>query len=346
MVPRFQLLRALVTTAVAFSWAGCAGLSQSQFGPPTDIAADAISPVAFAGALPDDTPSGGLSWMSPDTKRSLLYVTNWGGNTVTVYTYRNGKSLAQVGTLTGFSSPGQPCVDKARNVYIPQYGRKQVAIYAHGGTSPIGQLILRSPGRPHATGCSVDRKNGNVAVAVFKQGSKSGSVQVFAPHKHKPVEYRVSNVTFPEFVAYDNHGNLFADGKDAHGVFALAELANNAKSFSALTVNGATIYVAGQVLWGGTHLLVGDQNYRNAGKGSAIYQLSVSGSSATVRKVVVLPGTSTVVGFWKRGRNKASKVTTADFGGSAAPLFKFPSGAPFATITKGVSKPFGVTISP
>ncbi|HKU82079.1 MAG TPA: hypothetical protein VJP76_07905, partial [Candidatus Tumulicola sp.] len=169
---------------------------------------------------------------------------------------------------------------------------------------------------------------------------------IFAAHKHKPVIYRIANVAFPEFVAYDSHGNLFADGVDTHGAFAMAELPNGGTSFSALTITGGTLYVPGQVLWGGTHLLVGDQNYHNAGKGSAIYQITVNGSSATVRSSVVLPNTSSVVGFWKRGKKKSSKVTTADFGGSAAPLFKFPSGAPFATITSGISKPFGVAISP
>lgn len=344
MVPGFRVSRALVTTAVAFSLAGCAGSSQMQFGPP-GADTDALAPVAVAGAFPSDVQSGGNSWMSPDASRTLLYISNWGSNTVTVYTYHNGKTLKQVGTLTGFASPTQPCVDKAHNVYIPQYSRKQVVIYAHGATSPSGQLILHSPGRPHATGCSVDRKTGNVAVAIFKRNSKAGSVQVFIPHKHKPVAYVAANVAFPEFVAYDGHGNLFADGYDSKGVFALAEMANGAKSFSPLTVSGATIYVPGQVLWGGTHLLVGDQNYRNAGKGSAIYQIAINGSSANVRGTIVLPNTNAIVGFWKRGKNKSSKVTAADFGGSTAPLFKFPSGTPFATITSGISKPFGVTIS-
>lgn len=346
-------------TAFALSLAGCAGLSQPAFGPTAmlpnanagspvlnEAQIDALSPVAFAGALSAPQQDLQSSWMSPDSNRSLIYVTNWGSNAVTVYTYHNAKRLAQVGTLTGFSSPTQPCVDKARNVYIPQYARKQIPIYAHGGTSPIRQLILHSPGRPHPTGCSVDRKSGDVAIANFKNGSKPGDVDIFAPGKHKPIRYRVSNVPFPEFVGYDKHGNLFADGLDASGAFALAELPQGAKSFSALTVSGGTIYSPGEVQWGGTRLLIGDQNYHNAGKGSAVYQVTVSGSVATLHNVVPLSGSTDVIGFWKRGTRKAAKIATADFGTSAVPVYKFPSGALFATVTHGISKPFGVTISP
>ena len=361
MVSSTRFCWALVTTAFGLSLSGCGGLSKSSFGPSMallpntdrpvlgEAQIEALSPIASSSevaAVTASEPNAEQPRMTPDSNRSLMYVSNWGSNTVTVYTYHNAKRLAQVGTLTGFASPTQPCVDKARNVYIPQYARKQIVVYAHGGTSPIAHLMLHSPGRPHPTGCSVDLKNGNVAIANFKNGSKAGDVNVFAPGRRKPTRYKVANVAFPEFVGYDKQGNLFADGLDASGVFALAELPKGSKNFSPLTVSGGPIYSPGEVLWGGTHLLVGDQNYRNAGKGSAIYQISVSGSVATVHGVVTLSGTNDVVGFWKRGTRKGAKIAAADFGAAAAPVYKFPSGSLFATLTHGISKPFGLTISP
>src|ERR1700735_3197529 len=62
----------------------------------------------------------GHSWMAPDAKKqtSLLYVSNDGTATVTVYTYLDGGGLVLVGTLTGFTKPAGMCTDRAGDVWV------------------------------------------------------------------------------------------------------------------------------------------------------------------------------------------------------------------------------------
>src|SRR5581483_4778847 len=148
--------------------AGCSGGMQSALAPSSGSAANArhVSAQALHGVSPTamkreirTTKSKGASWskVRPNTNNSLLYVTNTGNGTVTFYSYANGQgSLALQGTLTGFAYPGQPCSDKAGNVFIPDYSLNVTVEYAHGGTTPIQTLP------DGGTGCSVDKSTGNL----------------------------------------------------------------------------------------------------------------------------------------------------------------------------------------
>ena len=154
------------------------------------------------------------SWMLPGAQRqSLLYVSNQGSGTVTVYTYLNGGGLVLVGTLTGFSSPSGMCTDSAGDVWIPDYDTGEIYEYQHGGTVPI-EVMKHQSGHPY--GCAVDPNTGSLAVAeqhpnghyrdysvvfVYPKGAKSG--HAFAPSDGFHEVY---------FVAYDNTSNLYADG--------------------------------------------------------------------------------------------------------------------------------------
>src|SRR5580692_9952337 len=91
-----------------------------------------VSPVSYEGNRTTHRDLG-KSWMSPAAKArpSLLYITNQGNGTATVYTYSNGSGLALQGTLTGFQQPTQPCVDKAGDVFIPDYLASTITEYAH-----------------------------------------------------------------------------------------------------------------------------------------------------------------------------------------------------------------------
>lgn len=90
-------------------------------------------------------PAAKRSWMAAGAAKqpNLLYVSNSGSGSVTVYTYLNGGGLLLVGTLSGFSLPAGMCTDKAGDVFIPDYGRRKIFEYAHGGSTRYS----RSPSR-------------------------------------------------------------------------------------------------------------------------------------------------------------------------------------------------------
>ncbi len=64
------------------------------------------------------------SWMlsGAQKQQSVLYISNQGNGSVTVYTYLDGGGLVLVGTLGGFSKPGGMCTDSAGDVWITDYG--------------------------------------------------------------------------------------------------------------------------------------------------------------------------------------------------------------------------------
>jgi sugar lactone lactonase YvrE len=86
---------------------------------------------------PDRTPS----WMAPDIKgQSLLYVTDFSGGEVFVYSYPQGKL---VGQLTGLNEPNGACVDKTGDVWIADTGASKIVEYKHGGKWPIKPSTMR-----------------------------------------------------------------------------------------------------------------------------------------------------------------------------------------------------------
>ena len=106
------------------------------------------------------------SWMAPGAKgHTLLYVSNYDGNDVFVYTYPGGKL---VGTLTGFYGPDGVCADKKGDVWIVNdyetNSGENIVEYKHGGTTPIATVY--DPAYV-PTNCSVNPINGDLAVAKF-----------------------------------------------------------------------------------------------------------------------------------------------------------------------------------
>ncbi len=100
----------------------------------------------------------GKSWMLPEAKRDdLLYATDNAGF-VHVFSYPAGK---EVGTIVVAGDPLGACVDRAGNVWVARFRMTSVVEYAHGGTSPIGD-VGTYPNNPW--GCAVDPTTGNLAV--------------------------------------------------------------------------------------------------------------------------------------------------------------------------------------
>jgi hypothetical protein len=89
------------------------------------------------------------------------------------------------------------------------------------------------------------------------------------------------------------------------------------------------------VQWDGSNLAVGD----SAATPSVIYQLSVSGSTATSVGTTTLDGTKSVRQFWIQG----SQVVGPDFG-AAVGIWKYPDGGKAITTITGV-RGYGAAVS-
>ncbi|MGB8149847.1 MAG: hypothetical protein WCE97_01475 [Candidatus Cybelea sp.] len=308
-----------VTAAVAIL-AGCGGGSR-------------LSPDLSTGLQRSVAPAVHSSWMAPDAKKKdLLYISNLGNNTITAYSWPKGKLK---GTLTGFTGVQGLCSDKNGDIFITNqiYGASQILKYAHGGTSPIATL---SDAGYYPSGCSVDPKTGNLAVAnVYR-----GNLGIYQHATGSPTYYTDSNIYYGLysyfFCGYDDNGNVYVDGtNDGSGGFEFAELPSGSSAFTDITLN-QHIGFPGGVQWDGKHIAVGDQY------GQAIYQFTISGSKGTEIGSTLLTGSGDVVQFWKQG----PKVVGPDQSNSDVGFWNYPAGGSSTkTITNGIDVPVGATVS-
>jgi hypothetical protein len=286
--------------------------------------------------------------MAPDAKRRLLlYVSDEGTDDVYVYSYPRKK---HVGTLTGFSFPYGECSDKMGNVYIANWNTSQVLEYAHGGTTPIKTLAIT--GAP--IGCSVDPTTGNLAVSAFFGAQPStgyGGVFIFKVASGSGTLYTDPSFSYYWPPGYDNKGNLFVEGQYASG-YALGELASGASSVANITLN-TSIGVAAGVQWDGKYLGVGDQGYQGQLQ-TAIYQVSISGSTGTLHGTTLLQapaGSCTdvdVVQPWIERSRRGSKVIGGNLRCANVDIWKYPTGGTPAATLAGrppFEEPYGQTIS-
>jgi hypothetical protein len=329
----------------------CSGGSQSGVSPTSGVMPNGVhsanqamvgkvSPAWFNGAA-NAHRNTGKSWskVAPNSTLALLYVTDPGSGTVEFYDYARGHVSSLQGTLTGFSYPGQPCVDKAGDVFIPDYALGTVTEFAHGGTTPI-QTLTDTFGGP--TGCSIDNSTGNLAAANFGKGS----VSVWAGAMGTPTAFDWSHTTpNPEYVAYDGSGDLFIEGQtSAGGGGVLGELKKGRKSITTLELNGFNITYAGSLQWGGTFLLVGDQGTPGTGP-SSVHQAIVSAKLVTSYSTLTFPESIDVTGYWKYGSVPNADIIGADYGARNVQVDEFPHMFLRTDVTDGVTDPFGAVVS-
>lgn len=307
-------------------------------------------PLAAPNALPqsrafDTRDQSGGSWMLAEAKSDdLLYVTNY--SYVSVYTY---PALKLVGSLKGFKSTVGACVDSKGNVFITNHvyahGHTRIAEYVHGGTKPIAELA--NDDRIGPIGCSIDPTSGNLAVS--GGGSSRGvGVNIFRLARGKPSFISIPGMVFGDFCAYDAQGDLFVDGeKDFSGDPAFAELPKGSKDFEDIRLD-ATIDPGGGVQWDGERVAVGAYFDPKTRHTPAIYRFTVHGTKG--RKVGTtmfgkpayttsfqfeILGGSVVVPSWSYSNRKSVL------------LYKYPAGgSPASILTKDISDPRGVAISP
>ena len=281
----------------------------------------------------------GKSWMLPEAKTGdLLYVTDAGKSNVFVFSYPQGKL---VGSLTGsFSNPAGECVDVKGDVWItnPDYtGSGFIVEYAHGGSAPIA--ILQEPGAS-PVGCSIDPSSGDLAVA------NTSGVAVFQNAQGKPTTYTSSGFSRYYACAYDDSGNLFADG-NATGL--IVELPRGGATLEGINLNQSIAPASLQ--WDGARFAVVTFGHLNQPR--QLYRIQVNGSIGTVTGPTPLksPGSKSVTSFqqyWVEGK----RVIGPDRyrrGGAGAPAiltWKYPRGGePLNAIKRLFTEPWGTAVS-
>ncbi|HEX3458680.1 MAG TPA: hypothetical protein VHR97_12060 [Candidatus Baltobacteraceae bacterium] len=279
--------------------------------------------------LPLNAHASARGSMQPQAKQTdLLYLSDVESNDVAVYSYPKGRL---VGTLTGFAQPRAECADSQGNVWISDAGTASISEFAHGATTPT--KALSTPAAPG--GCSVSPRNGDLAVAGGLNGTVVG---VFRHSKHNRWRdaslYSVATMSNGYFCAYDSQGNLFVDGVDGSGKFALAELPHKGTALQSVTVN-QTIQKPGGMVWDGSYITVGDAGVSP----SVVYQLSVSGSTANPVGTTTLSGTTSVRQFWVDGARLIGPDYDAPVG-----FWNYPAGgSPVKTLSK--THGYGAAIS-
>lgn len=330
-----QALYALLVSMAVVAFVGCTRGGVSQFAPSgslqsavqTGLNLQTMGRLAQTILTKNGTiiapPDHRRSWMEQNARNSrLLYVSDVGTDDVQVYDYPLGTSA---GTLTGFNSPIGECVDKAGDVWVTNDTTTvpNLIEYAHGGTSPINTL---SDPDQTPTGCSIDRKNGDLAVS----NNSSGSVSVYKHAEGNPTLYSDPNLPYPYFLGYDNKGDLFVDGQDASSAFHYAELPRGSSTFTDIAL-GVTIALPGGVQWDGHHIAVGDED-------GVIYQTS----GGTVLGSTTLSGACSIYQFFIDKK----KVIGPDNCNSDADIYAYPvGGSPITIITSGLEDPAGAVVS-
>jgi hypothetical protein len=265
------------------------------------------------------------SWMASEAATDdLLYVSNL--QNVTVYSYPGGK---HVGTLKGFYRPYGECVDSAGDVFIAN--EDTVVEYKHGGKKPVETLTFSGYG---SGGCASDPTTGNLAVT-WDAGFSSGYVAVYQHGSGTPTLYDNGTMLFT-FCGYDHKGNLFVDGVTQHGEqFQFAELPKNGESMTTISLD-QSVEFGGNVQWDGRYISISDaEAYK-------IYRFTITGSSGTLKGTTDLGNATSLYQTWIDGK----RIAGADILDNAIWYWNYPAGgAAIKSFTKGVFRPYGVTIS-
>ncbi len=269
-IPRSVRFALSICAAAGFLVA-CGGASQPGLAP--------SGPAQQAERSPAVHPNRGESWMAPDAKgkRYLLYVSDVAGSEVYVFSYP--RAIVK-GILTGFKSPYGDCSDSAGHVYITDFKLDEVFEFAHGGTKPINTISLNGA---QPVGCAVDQTTGNLAVSLWTgTGGSDGGILVYAHGSGTPMLYTQTGIRKFYPPAYDNQGNLFAEGVNNSDAYLLSELPSAGSSLEAVSLNQTISYGAG-VAWDGKYLAVGDNAYEGNVGESGLYQFSIAGTTGTLQ---------------------------------------------------------------
>ncbi|MGA8574323.1 MAG: hypothetical protein WB609_01390 [Candidatus Cybelea sp.] len=295
-----------------------------------------IARIDLASANRRSTPS----WMARGAMaQNLLYISNGGADNVYVYSYPAGSLVGKLGQL---QDPVGLCVDRTGNVWIVNSASSTIVEYAHG--SKKRKATLQDYGLQNLLGCAVDPLNGNLAVTELGSPSSAGNVWIYPNAKGSPKKFRDPQMQYVYFCGYDDRGNLFVDGLNSNYGFVFAERLAGSRSLRSISLNQSVGFPGG-IQWDGTYVAIGDQFYQTQHK-SAIYQVSVSGSTGTVQGTTLLSGACDVLQFdiSSLGSTGSSVVAPDDCRNNAA-FYNYPAGGSPTKTLSGFQYPFGAAVS-
>ena len=273
------------------------------------------------------------SWMRADAKSGdLVYVSNPGNDTVTVYGYQSRKL---VGTLDGFSNPAGLCADTAGNVWITNEGEHDVIEYAHGGTQPIQTL---DDGSEQPSACSVDKKTGNLAVL------NADDVAVYPDASGSPTLYSGGQVYGDYALGYGAHGDLLVDGGsyDNSKLIAFAQLRSGMTDLKQVVLSKTLLWAPPTfVQWDGQFWVAVRRRW--TGSKSPATRGSSRGIRSSRPQVRLCSFGSPSVGG---GSARGNQIVVTEDDPYEVEFFQYPAGGKaFANIIDGLSNPYGITVS-
>ncbi len=269
----------------------------------------------------------------PDKKsrsKDYEYVINYYGTYASIFNYP--KSTKMIGQLYG--AGGQGCTNA-----LYGYGKK--IIWNAGRTNdliteykvPSNQVLKTlSVAYTFTSSCAMNT-SGDLAVGVLLGNSygPGGQVVIFKNASGSGTVYNTP-LNKEYFDGYDSNGNLFADGFTSSYYFALVELPKGSSKFVTIKTSNSPEF-PGSVQWDGTYLTVFDQ------LANAVYQYTVSGTTATLKNTVQLTGSSDCAQTWI----VKGLLYCGDAGNDDGEVFKYPAGgSPIATFSGNFDFPLGV----
>jgi len=281
--------------------------------------------------------SHGKSWMLPEAKaEKLVYIA---AGQIYVYAYRSSKL---VGTIARIGDTHYECSDKQGNVFVSvdQFASNTgIYEYAHGGTNPINYFSV-----PEAFACAVDPITGNLAVI-----NGGPTIYIFPNASGSPEVYTASNIYYTRGIAYDGSSNLFINGSDIKGHFALVELPAGGNDFESITIAGSE---GGNALnplaWDGQYLALGSyQSTKKIHDQEVVLRLAISGSSAEIVGNTPLGAQREPyhLQFWANG-NVAIQASNKPRSHSLVQYFTYPEGKATKTLrVPPLGAPYGITVS-
>jgi hypothetical protein len=256
--------------------------------------------------------------------KTFEYIINNYSSYATIFDYPT--SDKQIGTINNVG--GQGCTN-----VLYGYGKKTFWIVA--GEKQITEYkVLKKPIKTLSVGvgspssCAMDA-GGDLAVGIL-YGPGGGDIVIF-----KGASGTGTVITTPlaeeYFDGYDNNGNLFFDGFNSNGDFKLLELPEGSSKIQTITTSN-TVKFPGSVQWDGQYLSVTDQ------LADAIYQYTISGTSATLEGTVSLSGAGDCAQNWIA----TGVVFCADNSNDDGEVYKYPAGgSAIAVLTGDFDFPLG-----
>ncbi|HEY1681461.1 MAG TPA: hypothetical protein VGF98_07500 [Candidatus Tumulicola sp.] len=285
------------------------------------ITAERLNPLPrYAQLVPEATKS-----------KDYEYIFNYYGSYASIFNYP--KNTSMIGQING--AGGQGCTN-----VLSGYGKN---IFWNAGRTgnvmteyqvPDKQIETLPIDYAFTSSCAMNTK-GDLAVGILISDSygNAGQQVIFKKAKGRGKVYQTP-LARAFFAGYDPKGNLFADGFDQSYYTRLVELPQRTKKKAVTITTSNSIGFPGSVQWDGTYLTVFDQDTQ------ALYQYTLSGTTATLKNTVQLVGASDCAQTWIVPR----LLYCADAGTDGGEVFNYPAGgSPVATFSGDFDTPLGVT---